>query len=259
MSARLTVIGSGTLVPSPNRGCPCHLVESGGFALLLDVGPGAVHGLARQGKPWWRIGHVVLTHYHTDHLGDLPHLLFALKWGAPAARTRPLRVVGPPGLRLRVEALRAAHGNFMVDPGFPVAYEEVDRRATWTAGRGSVRLRFRPTPHTEQSVAVRVELNGGAVGYTGDTGPEPSLGAFFAQTNVLVSECAFADPPPARNHLSPRSVAAIARRAQPDTLVLTHVYPPLDAASVPALVRAAGYEGRVVCAHDGQHFSIGRA
>ena len=256
---QLTVIGSGTLVPSADRACPCHLVESGSDALLLDAGPGAVHGLARHGKPWWKVSHVVLTHYHTDHIGDLPHLLFALKWGAPSPRTRPLRVLGPPGLRVRVEALRAAHGEFIVAPGFPVVYEEVDRHATWTEGQGSVLLRFFPTPHTDGSVAVRLETEACSVGYTGDTGPEPALGAFFGGVDVLVSECAYADPAPAGNHLSPVSVAAMACRARPGTLVLTHLYPPLEAVSVPALVREAGYSGRVVGAHDGQSFHLGKA
>ncbi len=256
MTSKLTVIGSGTLAPSADRSCPCHLVESGSIALLLDVGPGAVHGLARHGKAWWKVSHLVLTHYHTDHFGDLPHLLFALKWGASSPRTRPLHVLGPPGLRVRVDALRAAHGDFIVAPGFPVVYEEVARQATWTEARSSMRLRFFPTPHTDESVAVRVETERCAVGYTGDTGPEPALGAFFEGVDILVSECAYADPVAAGNHLSPASVAAMAHRARPGTLVLTHLYPPLEADSVPALVREAGYAGRVVCAHDGQTFRI---
>ena len=259
MTTSLTVIGSGTLVPSADRASPCHLVENGPDMLLLDLGPGAVHGLARHGKPWWKISHVVLTHYHTDHMGDLPHLLFALKWAAPSARRRPLHILGPPGLRVRTEALRAAHGDFIVTPGFPVVYEEIDTRTTWTEAEASLRLRFLPTPHAEGSVAVRVETGGGSIGYTGDTGPDPALGPFFAGVDILVSECAYADPPPAGHHLSPVSVAAMARFAQPATLVLTHLYPPLQADSVPALIREAGYGGRVVCARDGQGFQMGKA
>lgn len=250
----LTVIGSGTLVPSARRSSPCHLVESGDAVLLLDAGPGAVHGLARHRKPWRDVTHLVLTHFHTDHFGDLPHLLFALRW-APPPRTRPLAVVGPPGLNRRVEALAAAHGDFIVDPGFPVTCHEVARDGNWSGG--SVTLHFAPTPHTDHSVAVRAEVPEGVVGYTGDTGPDPALGAFFRGSRVLVSECAQPDPPVKSNHLSPASVAAMAGVARPDTLVLTHLYPPLDAATTPGLVRTAGYTGHVVCARDGQQFTIG--
>ena len=96
------------------------------------------------------------------------------------------------------------------------------------------------------------------MGYTGDTGPEPALGSFFRGVDVLVSECAYADPPPSASHLSPSSVAAMARSAQPEVLVLTHLYPPLDSVSAPRLVREAGYSGKVVCARDGEGFVLGQ-
>lgn len=252
----MTVVGSGTLVPSGERSSPAHLVECGDARLLLDAGPGAVHGLARHGAAWWKISHVVITHYHTDHFGDLPHLLFALKWGCPEPRTRPLHVLGPPGLLDRIEALRRAHGDFMVRPGFGLAYEEVDREESWGGGEGVPRLRFHPVPHTESSVAVRLELAGRSVGYTGDTGPQGSLGAFLRGVDLLISECAYPDPAPPGRHLSPASVAAMAAAARPGVLVLTHVYPPLDPHAAPALVAAAGFRGRVVSADDGARFAL---
>ncbi|MDE2874291.1 MAG: ribonuclease Z [Gemmatimonadota bacterium] len=256
MTPVLTVIGSGTLVPSGERSSACHLLETRDHGLLLDAGPGAVHGMARHGKPWWKVTHVVFTHYHADHFGDFPHLLFALRWAPPSPRSRPLHVIGPPGLTDRVAALRRAFGDFIVDPGFEVAFHEVGGGSWEGADADAPRLRFLPVPHTESSVAVRVTTRGRSLGYTGDTGPDPALGPFFRGVDLLVSECAQADPPLSPSHLSPASVAAMARSARPGTLVLTHLYPPLDGASAARLVRDAGYDGVVVCAHDGQHFVL---
>ena len=253
----LTVVGSGTLVPSGRRSSPCHLLEGDHFLLLLDAGPGAVHGLARHGKPWWEVTHVVLTHYHADHFSDLPHLLLALRWALPSPRTRPLHVLGPPGLSDRVGALRRAFGEFMVDPGFEVGYHEVERDGIWNGtGVGAPSLAFLPVPHTATSVGVRVTLGNRSIGYTGDTGPDPALGSFFRGVDVLLSECGHADPPPSASHLSPASVAAMARDAEPGALVLTHLHPPLDCASGPRLVREAGYRGKVMCARDGDGFVL---
>ena len=258
MIPALTVIGSGTLVPSGERSSACHLLETGNYNLLLDLGPGGVHGMARHGIPWWQVTHVVFTHYHTDHFGDLPHLLFALKWAVPSPRSRLLHVLGPPGLLARVAALRRAFGDFITDPGFEVAYREIDRHGSWDDSGGSApSLRFLPVPHTDVSIAVRVAAGGRSLGYTGDTGPDPGLGPFFRGVDLLVSECGHPDAPPSPSHLSPSSVAAMARSARPGTLVLTHLYPPLDCVSAPRLVREAGYGGRVACARDGQRFALG--
>ena len=78
---RLTVLGSGTLLPNGERASPAHLVQGRGFALLLDCGSGAVHRLGSLGGVWQDLTHVAITHFHGDHVGDLPALLWAVKHG----------------------------------------------------------------------------------------------------------------------------------------------------------------------------------
>lgn len=256
-AATLTIIGSGTLRPSPVRGSPSHLVEAGRTRVLLDVGAGAVHNLARQGKPWWDVSHVVLSHYHVDHLGGLPHLLFALRWGSPEPRTRPLTIIGPPGLETRIHHLSEAFGSFFRTQDFPVVYRELARDAEWEDGELSLALW--PSRHTEASVAMRIMGPGWTLGYTGDTGPEPSLGPFLSGCDVLICECKIPDPPAADNHLSPAGVADLARAARPGLLITTHVFPPLRPQRVPGLIAAAGYGGAVVCGEDGLTVPLARS
>ena len=73
------IVGTGTVAPSATRGSPSHWVERGGLRVLLDCGAGTMHALARFGLAWERTSHVVLTHFHPDHFGELPALLFALR------------------------------------------------------------------------------------------------------------------------------------------------------------------------------------
>src|SRR5438094_5913719 len=78
---RLTVLGSGTCAPSAERCSSGYLVEAGELTVRLDCGAGTAHALARLGCDWEAVTHQFVSHFHIDHVGELPHFLFALKWG----------------------------------------------------------------------------------------------------------------------------------------------------------------------------------
>lgn len=249
---RLTVVGCGTVVPEADRSCSAYLLEAGEVRALLDCGPGTVRSLARVGADWGAITDVWISHFHTDHVGDLPGLLFALKWGLlPERRAAPLTVWGPRGTRRMLEAFAVATGSHVLDPGFDVIVREVDpgERAWLSAG---LELRTVSTPHTDESLAVRLEGDGVSLTYTGDTGPAVALGEFAAGSGLFVCECSLPDDLVGDNHLGPTAVAGFAAAARPVLLLVTHVYPQLRlGADVVALVRAAGYDGRVALAEEG--------
>jgi ribonuclease BN (tRNA processing enzyme) len=260
---RVTVLGSGTLIPDDSRRSACHLVEGlsrGGDApwrILLDCGFGALHGMPRFGVDPRAVSHLVLSHFHLDHVGDLAPLLFTCSHAPPAPRTEPLTVIGPPGVRSLFLALEQAYGDFVVSPPFPLEVVEVARDGVWEDPEGRFVLRASPTRHTPHSVAWRVECTGGpVVGYTGDTGPMEGLGTFLAGSDLLIAECAFTDPPPWDGHLSPRGVAALAAEARPGLLVLTHLYPDVDREGLPEEVREGGWEGPLVVASDGDSWTL---
>ena len=87
---RLTILGSGTLLPDPLHQSPAHFLEFGDVRLLLDCSSGVLHGMARE-RLWWRgLSHLLVTHFHTDHVGDLAPILFALEHGVHPQREEPL-------------------------------------------------------------------------------------------------------------------------------------------------------------------------
>ena len=98
----------------------------------------------------------------------------------------------------------------------------------------------------------------GEVGYTGDTGPHPPLGEFFRGVDVLIAECAVPDDAPLDIHLAPTDVAKLALATAPEHLVLTHLYPGVPGAQLPAIVRAGGFQGRVTVARDGESLTFSR-
>ncbi len=249
---RLVVVGCGTVVPDAMRGGSSYYLELDGGRALLDCGPGATQSLARHGLPWSELTDLVITHFHADHVGALPALFFAFKHGLARRRVEPLTVWGPAGTRRLFEGLAGALGEFLLDPGFPTRFVELapDEEGELTGG---ARLRTHKTPHTDESLAVRIDGSAASVAYSGDTGPSDTLGRFFRGSDLLILECSLLDEEVGDNHLSPTRVARIAGEARPDALLLTHVYPHLlETVDVVALVRAAGYAGdRVLLARDG--------
>jgi len=222
----VTILGAGTLLPDASRSSAAHLIDGDGFRLLLDCGSGTLHGLARHAVDWGGLSHIAISHYHNDHVGDLSAVLFALRHGLAEAREDPLTLVGPPGFGGFLSRLGAALGEHVLDPGFPLRVCELGPDDVFEQRNSGLRIRAHPTPHTDESVAYHVETPSGVVSYTGDTGPSDAVGEFLAGCSVLIGECALRDPPEMELHLAPSGLARIATLADPELLIVTHVYPP---------------------------------
>ena len=168
----------------------------------------------------------------------------------------PLTVWGPTGTLAFFDRLAQAFGAFILDPGFPIAIHELvpgDERTL----REGLRLKAHKTPHTEESLAYRLDGARVRFGYSGDTGPSDSLGPFMSGVAALVCECSLFDDEVGDNHLSPSRVASIAAAAQPLSLILTHVYPHLRrTADIPSLITAAGYDGQMHMAEEGLRVTL---
>ncbi len=248
---RVTIVGSGTLLPDDDHRSPGHLVEAEATSVLLDCGSGVLHGLARDGRDWRKISHVAITHFHTDHIGDLPALLWAWTYGVPTADQFPRTVIGPAGIGRILQALADAHGDFILAPGLPLEVIELGPEDIWEDRSRGLLIRTHETMHTREAVSYRVEIEGRAVGYTGDAGSQASLGAFLHGVELLISECSVPDQEAVEHHLSPSGVAQLASEAKPQILALTHLYPTVDRDALAELVRSSGFLGTVHVADDG--------
>jgi len=253
---RLTTLGTGAAAPSPTRVNAGHLVEVGGVTLLMDCGSGIAHRLATIGADWMRITHVAITHFHADHVLDLPTLLVAWRYGTLPARTEPVEIIGPVGTARLIETFASIFGDPVGRPDFPLLVRETAPADTLDLGNG-VQLESRPVPHTPESIAYCVRGGGRRLVYTGDTGYDATLAAWESARgcDVLLAECSLPDEMAIATHLSPSRCAALAAAMEPARLVLTHFYPPVEAVDIRATI-ATRYAGPVVLASDGWAIDI---
>jgi ribonuclease BN (tRNA processing enzyme) len=252
---RLIVLGSGTSVPRADRASSCYLVDAGdGGALLVDLGPGALHRAAAAGYPLPRVRAVLLTHAHPDHCADLVALQFALRNPLMGARPEPVLACGDAALLLLVARLRNAWPGWLsvdatrfllraVAPG-PVALDGV----TVPAG---LRVEAFRVAHTPASLGYRLTLpNGCTVAFSGDATEGEQLLELGRDADLFVLEAAVPDDRPVEGHLSPVRAGRVAAACGARHLLLTHFYPPVLEAPIEPLVRQA-FEGRLTLAQDG--------
>lgn len=251
----LVTVGTGTVAPSAERTAACHWVARDDLRILLDCGAGALHRLARFDLPWARVSHVVLSHFHPDHYGELPMLVYALKHTAVPPRREPLVVLGPPGVVRLVKALAEGFGPWLLDPGFPLAVLDLEHGEPFPLGV-DVTLELCRVPHTPESAAISLTAPEGRLVYTGDTGPSRDLERWAAGCDLLLAECSLPESMAMGIHLTPERAGEMAARAGAKRLVLTHFYPPVET-SDPAALAAARFGGAVTAARDGARFSIG--
>src|SRR5215213_2368296 len=103
---KLTILGSGTSVPHPQRATPCHWLQTSKGTVLLDAGAAASHRMAQEQLDWPNLDAIWISHFHLDHLGGLTPFLFGVKCAPQTqGRTGPLRICGPEGLRQMVKAV----------------------------------------------------------------------------------------------------------------------------------------------------------
>ena len=97
------LLGTGGMMPLPNRLLTALLVRYNGKCILIDCGEGTQIAMKKKGLSAKPIDVMCFTHYHADHISGLPGMLLTM---GNAERTEPLLMVGPKGLEKVVNSLR---------------------------------------------------------------------------------------------------------------------------------------------------------
>ena len=104
---RAFVCGSASpLGADPTREQACIAVTAGERIFLIDTGAGSNKNLGLAQFPMQHLKGVLLTHFHSDHIGALPDVNMG-SW--VAGRPEPLTVMGPAGVETVVSGFNAAY------------------------------------------------------------------------------------------------------------------------------------------------------
>jgi ribonuclease BN (tRNA processing enzyme) len=250
----VTVVGSGTVVPRPERRQSCVVVRAGGETLVFDLGAGAVRGMVAAGLDPFATDRIFFTHFHPDHTLDAANLLFAMNYGTEEPRKHPLHVTGPEPFEGFWSSIMEVWGEWMA-VGYPILTSELPHACDAPMELAGCRLTWSAAVHRPESIAYRLDGENGSFVYTGDTEYSSSVVDLARGADTLLIECSTPDDAPVPGHLTPSGVARMAREAGVGRVVLTHLYPAVDDGRLPGEVEKS-FGGEVLLAHDGLRFAV---
>jgi ribonuclease Z len=295
-SLHVVLCGTGSPLPDPERAGPCTAVLAGGEFFLVDVGPGSSREVAFTRLPRARLTAILITHLHSDHIGELGEAVVQ-SWIAGRG-SRPVTVYGPPGIAKVVDGFRQAyvydalyrvahHGTEAMPPGGAnTVAREITPPAPGEAlkvyeGNG-LRISAFAVDHPPAMPAYgyRFDYHGRSVVISGDTKKSDNLIQQAQGVDLLVHE-ALAAPlieqvsQYARDHglkrwakmttdvvtyhTTPVEAAQVAKAANVRMLVFTHIVPPLPnfvARRIFMQGVSSAWDGKVVLGQDGMHFRL---
>jgi ribonuclease Z len=271
-STVVVLLGTGMPRPDPKASGPATAVVVGKRVFLIDAGPGVERQLSAAKLPINGVTALFITHLHSDHTLGYPDLIFT-SW--VMGRKTALQAYGPHGLQAMTDHLIAAFAEdikvriegleHQTPNGYNVSVHEIGPGVIYDSL--GVRVTAIRVPHGnwDVSLAYRFDTPTRSVIVSGDTRSNEDLIAPAQGIDLLVHEVYAAaklkpEPRPGGEdwpkymhefHTSDVELGALAARIQPKLLVLSHIIR-MGATDEELLagIRAGGFTGRVVVAHD---------
>lgn len=237
---RLLLLGVGTCQLEAGRTTSAALVEIGAWRLVFDFGRGTASRLVEIGLRQDDVEHVVLSHFHPDHLSDLIPYLHAAAHSRIDPRSRSLTIWGPPGVDEQIGRLLSlfeSPESLVVRERFEVQTIATDGPEIDIAGRS---LGYASLPPAGNH-GLRWTVGGRSYALTGDSDFHAAEVEFLRGVDVAVFDS---------GHLSDDEIVELAAASEVPRLVCSHLYRVLDVDALTARAARAGYRGRIVLGHD---------
>lgn len=247
---KVTILGSGTCVPTLARSSPSVLVEISNNKLVFDLGVGTMRRLLEKGVGINEVSHIFFSHLHPDHTGELVPFIFASKYPKNYSRSLPLTIIGAAGLGVFYDRLKDVYDEWIDLGDDMMDIIELNNSSSDNLFMGFADIYTLPMAHIESSIGYRLETSDGvSFVYTGDTDYCKGVVDLARNADLLICESALPDSMKVDGHLTPSIAGNIASEAKVKHLVLNHFYPECEDVDIEKECRKT-YAGHLTLGRD---------
>lgn len=240
----LTLLGTGTCQIEAERRASSVLLELASAYILFDCGHGVVQRLLEAGVRHDQIEHIVLSHFHPDHVSDLIPLMQAGAWSKRDPRHANLHIYGPAGVHDVLDGLmRIFKPTSFQQPHYRVIVHEIAAGPYEIAGHRFEAVSLPPAGNH----GLRFTHNGRTYALTGDSYFHDEEIAFLSNVDFAVIDA---------GHISDDEIVELAVQAQPRLLVCSHLYRDLNASQLQYQASQRGYKGKILVGRDLKSFAL---
>lgn len=270
----VTLLGTGTPRPNPERGSQAILVEAGNQKLLFDAGRGVAQQCVRVGADLADLDKVFLTHLHYDHIIGLPDLFLS---GWVYQRQLPMQVWGGAGVSEHLSNIRDAYSADITwrnqHSGLPIKAaefiaHEIDKPGIVYSHDGLRVTAFLVDHHpVEPAFGYRIDYRSRSMVISGDTRYSQAVVAHSKSVDLLIHEIAAVSEPLRRAnkrlqqvydyHTTPEDLLRVVKQTRPRMTVLVHQL--IFGLKPDAVLRdlRGSYDGEIMLGKDLDAFDVG--
>lgn len=240
----ITLLGTGTCQIEHERRASSVLLELDGLPILFDCGHGVVQRLLEAGVRHDRLEHVILSHFHPDHVSDLISLMQAGAWSQRDPRSTDLHIYGPHGTRLLIDGLMDLFGpTSFSQPSYQVRVHEITHDSF---SIGQHHFDFIDLPPANNH-GLRFTWHGKCYAITGDSHFQEQEIYFLRNVDLAIIDS---------GHLSDEEIVELAVQSQARVIVCSHLYRELDIGRLQKQALEAGYKGTMIAGRDMMTFML---
>jgi ribonuclease BN (tRNA processing enzyme) len=240
----MTLLGTGTCQIEFERRASSVLLELDQAYILFDCGHGVVQRLLEAGVRHNQVQHIVLSHFHPDHVSDLIPFLQAGAWSKRDPRTTDVHIYGPAGVHEVIDGLMHVFSpKSFQQPTYNVVVHEIAAGPYEVAGLHFEAVSLPPAGNH----GLRFRWHNRLYALTGDSYFHDEEIAFLKNVDLAVIDS---------GHIEDGEIVELAVQSQPRQLVCSHLYREIDAASLQRQAAQKGYTGTILVGRDLMNFVL---